>query len=144
MCLFYSILTRIMYLNMRIRSKDPRNLKVKSRISEEILLAKENLYSKLLIESKHVKLSVGMFEILWIGAIQRYFESRRRNWREATTGDKEKVTVQAKKRRCRSRKDRVCQILIIIMEYFIFHFYSYLSVAAKLCMLEKKQFVGSS
>lgn len=35
------------------RSKDPDNLKVKANIFGEILLAKENLYSKVLIESKY-------------------------------------------------------------------------------------------
>lgn len=43
------------------------------------------------------------------GAIQRYFESRRRCWREATDpSQQQRVSHQNKHRKVRSRKQRVC------------------------------------
>ena len=44
-----------------------------------------------------------------LGAVQRYFESRRRNWRESSSEatSQDRVTKQAIKRRKRSRQQRV-------------------------------------
>ena len=49
-----------------------------------------------------------IFSINSIGAIQRYFESRRRNWRESTDqSQQDRVAKQSKCRRVRSRRLRV-------------------------------------
>lgn len=73
-------------------SKDEHNVKVKCRLAEEIALGKENVYSGLLIDR----------------AIQRYFESRRRSWRETTDPtQQQRVTLQNKRRKVRARKQRL-------------------------------------
>ena len=41
------------------------------------------------------------------GAIQRYFESRKINVRESDPSQKDRVAIQAKSRRQRSRRSRV-------------------------------------
>lgn len=44
---------------------------------------------------------------MYIEAIQRYFESRRRVWRESVALDQRRVIEQNKRRRIRARKERV-------------------------------------
>ena len=82
---------------------------MKSCIAEEIALAKDNSYSKIAINSKFYSctaIAVLMLPTM-LEAIQRYFESRRRLWRESTAPNQERVLEQSKKRRIRARKDRV-------------------------------------
>ena len=65
-------------------AKDSSNKKVKVCIAEEVQLSKENEFSKCLIESKNIVRFL-MHINFHIGAIQRYFESRRCNWRESNS-----------------------------------------------------------
>ena len=80
---------------------------MKVHIAEEIQLSKENEFSKCLIESKNIVHFLMQINF-HIEAIQRYFESRRRNWRESNSSDQGKIMAQSKKRRVRARMERVC------------------------------------
>ena len=54
-----------------------------------------------------------VFVLLYLGAIQRYFESRRRCWRELTDpAQQDRVLKQAKSRRVRACKQRVSHELL--------------------------------
>lgn len=55
-------------------------------------------------------------------AIQRYFESRRRLWRESVAPDQDRVAQQSKKRRIRARKERViiCTGVIVSLQSICF------------------------
>ena len=88
------------------------NIAVKKKLKEEIELNKENKYPSALINSKYGLLNeksqyvvVVVFSIL--EAIKRYYESRRRNWRESDSSQQSRVLAQTKKRKQRSRRQRV-------------------------------------
>lgn len=66
-----------------------------------------------------------------VGAVQRYFESRRRHWRESTATDprsQERVAQQSLRRRIRSRQQRVYTcILCVFLDllcFYLMHMYS--------------------
>ena len=116
--------TYAMYCDMELflilhRSKDEHNKKLKQLLAEEVSLSKENVYSPLIIDSELSLLfrlplfyhSMCLYNIYVsnTGAIQRYFESRRRSWREMTDPAQQKrVSLQNKRRKIRARKQRVC------------------------------------
>ena len=85
-------------------------MKVKSKIIEEISKGKENHYVLGLIESKRVNViflhSRACIQLQFdVGAVQRYFESQRRNWRESCSTDpqsQERVAHQSLRRCIRS------------------------------------------
>ena len=89
------------------RLDSAENMSVKERIREEIVVGKENSYSSLLVNSdNHMD-----HHAIFLEAIKRYYESRRRIWREGQSPQKNRVESQAKKRKVRSRCLRVsiCQ-----------------------------------
>ena len=96
-------------------------MKVKSKIIEEISEGKENHYALGLVESKWVNVtflhSRTCIQLHFnVGAVQRYFESRRRNWRESSSTDpqsQERVAHQSLRWRIRSRQQRVLFIMLI-------------------------------
>lgn len=92
---------------------------VKISIEEEVTLDKEKEYPKVLVESKSL-FAKSIFMLFHLnvnntaGAIQRYFESRRRNWRELTDpSQQQRVKKQARNRRIRSRRLRVSEFIYL-------------------------------
>ena len=51
------------------------------------------------------------------GAIQRYFESRRRAWRESVSDNQERVKIQGKQRQKCARRERVSTNITKIIKY---------------------------
>ena len=99
------------------------NTKVKAKLKEEITLVdKENGYAKFDIESKVPGtdcLCINM-KLFVSAAIKRYFESRKRLHRESQPEHKERVSQQEKKRKSRSRRQRVSHFsFLILYNYFI-------------------------
>ena len=81
------------------------------------------MYSGLLIDSKlshnyNYCLSNIVYVVHGTGAIQRYFESRRRSWRETTDPtQQQRVTLQNKRRKVRARKQRVCMSVCTCLDH---------------------------
>ena len=116
-----------MYLCLSLfRATSSWNVEVKGKIKEEIdLTDKENRYAKSDIESKLQVLIVGVIRLFVSAAIKRYFESRKRLHRESQPEHKERVSQQEKKRKSRSRRQRVsyCTFFCSILYPYLLHSY---------------------
>ena len=62
------------------------------------------------------------------GAVQRYFESQRRGWRETTDpAQQERVSFQNKRQKLRARKQRVCVCISSVIGFaFVCHVYVFM------------------
>ena len=98
-----------MYYALDIRSGDCHNIQVKTVIKDDILLGRKK-FSPPLVQSESIYIFRHYYLLftLYSEAVQRYFESQKRKWREfLDTTQQARTAVQAKKRKIRARKVRV-------------------------------------